>query len=175
MTQQYLKVINPYNFSLRNWERLPREDLLTVENTKHKSNSGGNIPRREGVKVYTKRCSPTLRGIVVLVFTKSVETLVGTLFKIYKHFWDSVESIFTILLQIQHGNIFPPISKHRQATAGAFLVFIGTTASFIAQISSTGKCLKARRLLGSGRKKQWIAKDIPSNRSQSKCAKSAIH
>ena len=86
MTQQYLKVINPYNFSIRNWERLPREDLLTVENTKHKSNSGGNIPRREGVKVYTKRCSPTLRGIVVLVFTKSVETLVGTLFKIYKHF-----------------------------------------------------------------------------------------
>ena len=57
----------------------------------------------------------------------------------------------------------------------AFLVFIGTTASFIAQILSTGKCLKARRLLGSGRKKQWIAKDIPSNESQSKCAKSAIH
>ena len=57
----------------------------------------------------------------------------------------------------------------------AFLVFIGTTTSFIAQISSTGKCLKARRLLGSGRKKQWIAKDIPSNGSQSKCAKSAIH
>ena len=121
MTQQYLKVINPYNFSIRNWERLPREDLLTVENTKHKSNSGGNIPRREGVKVYTKRCSPTLRGIVVLVFTKSVETLVGTLFKIYKHFWDSVESIFTILLQIQHGNIFLPTSKHRQATASRFL------------------------------------------------------
>ena len=39
MTQQYLKVINPYNFSIRNWERLPREVLLTVENTKYKSNT----------------------------------------------------------------------------------------------------------------------------------------
>ena len=173
MTQQHLKVINPYNFSIRNWERLPSEVLLTVENTKHKSNSGGNIPRREGVKVYTKRCSPTLRGIVVLVFTKSVETLVGTLFTIISGIlWRaflrfcckySMEIFFYLLVNTD---------KLQQV---AFLVFIGTTASFIAQISSTGKCLKARRLLGSGRKKQWIATDIPSNRSQSKCAKSAIH
>ena len=39
MTQQYLKVLNPYNFSIRNSERLPREVLLTVENTKYKSNT----------------------------------------------------------------------------------------------------------------------------------------
>ena len=36
-------------------------------------NSGGWIYiERRSVEVYSKRCSPTLRGIVVLVFTKSV-------------------------------------------------------------------------------------------------------
>ena len=56
-----------------------------------------------GRGIYLARCSPTLRGIVVLVFTKSVGKkchLVGTLFTIYKHFRDFVKCIFTILLQI---------------------------------------------------------------------------
>ena len=34
-------------------------------------NSGGYIPRREVSRYYIHRSSPTLRGIVVLVFTKT--------------------------------------------------------------------------------------------------------
>ena len=50
-----------------------------------------------------------------------------------------VECIFTIVLQIQHENHFLPTSKHWQPKIVAFLVFVRTTASFIAQISSFEK------------------------------------
>ena len=51
----------------------------------------------------------------------------------------------------------------------AFLVFICTTASFIAQISSTENVLKRDAILAPVAK-QWIARDIPSYGSQSKRA-----
>ena len=55
----------------------------------------------------------------------------------------------------------------------AFLVFVCTTASFIAQISSSENVLKRDAILAPVAK-QWIAKDIPSYGSQSKRAKIAI-
>ena len=55
----------------------------------------------------------------------------------------------------------------------AFLVFICTTASFTAQMSSTENVLKQDAILAPVAK-QWIAKDIPSYGSQSKRAKIAI-
>ena len=67
-------------------------------------------------------------------------------------FRDIVKSIFTILLQIRHGNNFPPTSRHRQAKGRHFLGiclydwFI-YPSNFVFQ-----KCLETRRHLGSGRK-----------------------
>ena len=55
----------------------------------------------------------------------------------------------------------------------AFLVFVCTTASFIAQISSSENVWKRDAILAPVAK-QWIAKDIPSYGSQSKRAKIAI-
>ena len=55
-----------------------------------------------------------------------------------------------------------------------FLVFVCTTDSFIAQISSSENVLKRDAILAPVAK-QWIAKDIPSYGSQSKRAKIAIH
>ena len=55
----------------------------------------------------------------------------------------------------------------------AFLVFVCTTASFIAQISSSENVLKRDAILAPVAK-QWTAKDIPSYGSQSKRAKIAI-
>ena len=73
-----------------------------------------------------------------------------------------------ILLQIQHENNFLPTSKHQQA---AFLVFVCTTASCIAQILSSKNASKPDAILAPVANS--IAKDIPSYRSQSKRAKSA--
>ena len=56
----------------------------------------------------------------------------------------------------------------------AFLVFVCTTASFIAQISSSQNVLKQDANLAPVAK-QWIAKDIPSYGSQSKGVKIAIY
>ena len=56
----------------------------------------------------------------------------------------------------------------------AFLVFVCSTASFIAQISSSENVLKRDAILAPVAK-QWMAKDIPSYGSQSKRAKIAIH
>ena len=56
----------------------------------------------------------------------------------------------------------------------AFLVFVCMTASFIAQISSFENVSKRDAILAPVAK-QWIAKDIPSYRSESKRAKIAIH
>ena len=55
----------------------------------------------------------------------------------------------------------------------AFLVFVCTTASFIAQISSSENVLKRDAILAPVAK-QWIARDIPSYGNQSKRAKIAI-
>ena len=53
-----------------------------------------------------------------------------------KHSGDFFKCIFTILLQIQHENNFLPIPVDTdKAKLVAFLVFVCTTASFIAQIS----------------------------------------
>ena len=56
----------------------------------------------------------------------------------------------------------------------AFLVFVCKTASFIGQISSSDNASKRDAILAPVAE-QWIAKDLPSCRSQSKRAKSAIH
>ena len=55
----------------------------------------------------------------------------------------------------------------------AFLVFVYTTASFIAQISSSENVSKQDAILAAVAK-QWIAEDIPRDGSQSKRAKIAI-
>ena len=55
----------------------------------------------------------------------------------------------------------------------ALLVFICTTASFIAQISSSENVSKQDAILAPV-EKQWIAGDFPSYESQSKRAKIAI-
>ena len=62
-------------------------------------------------------------------------------------FRDIVKSIFTILLQIRHGNNFPPTRKRRQAKVVNFLVFVCTTPSFIVQISSSENVLKRDAIL----------------------------
>ena len=79
-----------------------------------------------------------------------------------------------ILLEIQQEKKFLPTSKHRQAEVVAFLVFVCTTASFIAQISPSENVSK-RDVVSASVSKQWIAKDIPSYGSQSKRAKISIH
>ena len=76
---------------------------------------------------------------------------------------------FTILLQIQFENNFPPTSEHWQAKFVAFLVFVCTTASFIAQISSSENISKRDAILAPVAK-QSIAKDIPNYGSESKRA-----
>ena len=76
-----------------------------------------------------------------------------------------------------HENSFLPTSKHWQAKINrclGFFFFFWTTASFIAQISAFENVLKRDAILAPVAK-QWIAKDIPSYRSQSKRAKIAIH
>ena len=55
----------------------------------------------------------------------------------------------------------------------ALLVFVCTTASFIAQISSSENVSKQDAILAPVAK-QWIAEDIPSYGSQSKRVKIAI-
>ena len=56
----------------------------------------------------------------------------------------------------------------------AFLVFVYTTALFVTQISPSENVLKRDAILALVAK-QWIAKDIPNYRSQSKYAKITIH
>ena len=65
---------------------------------------------------------------------------------------------------------YPPVNNDKP-TFVAFMVFVCTTASFIAQISSFENVPKRDAQVA----KQWIAKDIPSYVSQSKRAKIAIH
>ena len=95
-----------------------------------------------------------------VTFCKLKTSLRRNFLTIYKHFSDFVKCIFTILLQIQHENNFLPTSKHQQVK-----VFVCTTASFIAQISSSKNASKRDAILVLVAK-QGIAKDIPSYRSQ---------
>ena len=55
----------------------------------------------------------------------------------------------------------------------AFLIFVGTTASFIAKISPSENVSKRIAILAAVAK-QWIANDIPSYASQSKRARILI-
>ena len=62
----------------------------------------------------------------------------GSFFTIYEHFEDFVKCVSTILLQIQDENNFLPTRINTvKLKFVAFLVFVSTTASFIAQISSS--------------------------------------
>ena len=79
-----------------------------------------------------------------------------------------------MLLQIQHENNFLPTNEHRQAKGCRSLgIFFCTTASFIAQISSSENVSKQDATLAPVAK-QWIAEDIPSYETQSKRVKIAI-
>ena len=82
--------------------------------------------------------------------------------------------IFTVLLQIQHEVIIflLPVNTNKPKLV-TFLdkLFLCTTASFIAQISSS----ETRRHLGLVRKAMNSQKDTPSYGTQSKRAKIAIH
>ena len=73
--------------------------------------------------------------------------------------------------------IFRPHLSHIYLISNLFfhpvLVFICTTASFIAQISSSENVSKQDAILAPVAK-QWIAEDIPSYGSQSKRVKIAI-
>ena len=87
-------------------------------------NSGVYTDTRS-VEVYIQRYEPTLRGIVVLVFTKSVGknqkgTFCTQTMPLSQSLFTSQltvfqESFFMILLQIQWEIFFLPASKHRQA------------------------------------------------------------
>ena len=69
-------------------------------------------------------------------------------FTIYKHSGDFFKCIFTILLQVQRENNFLPIPVDTdEAKLVAFLVFVCTTASFIAQISSSENVSKRDAIL----------------------------
>ena len=70
----------------------------------------------------------------------------------YKHFGDFVKCIFTILLQIQHGNNFLTISKHQEAQASRFLGICLYDCFIYRLYFVFRKCLDARRYLSSGRK-----------------------
>ena len=99
----------------------------------------------------------------------------GTLFTIYKHFRDFVKWLLRLLLQIQHENNFLITNKHQQAKVRHFSgISLYNTTSFIAQIPSSENVLKWDAILAPVAK-QWIAKDIPSYRSQSKWTKITIH
>ena len=76
-------------------------------------------------------------------------------------FRDIVKRIFIILLQIRHGNNFPPTSKHRQAKGRQFLGICLYDPFIIAQISSSENVLKRDAILAPVAK-QCIAKDILS-------------
>ena len=67
---------------------------------------------------------------------------------------------------------FLPVNTNKPKFV-AFLVFVGTTASFIAQMWSFEDVLKQGAILAPVAK-QWIAEDILSYGSQSKRAKIAI-
>ena len=78
---------------------------------------------------------------------------IGIFFTIYKHSGDFFKCIFTILLQIQHENNFLPIPVDTdKAKLVAFLVFVCTTASFIAQISCSENVSKREAILAPVRK-----------------------
>ena len=89
-------------------------------------------------------------------------------------FRDFVKWFLRLLLQIQHENNFLPTSKHWQGKFRRFCGILFFTVSFLAQIRSSENVLKWDDILASVAK-QWIAKDILSYGSQSKCVKIAIH
>ena len=97
-----------------------------------------------------------------VTFVNQKRHLVGTLFTIYKHFGDFVNCIFTILLQILNENKFYlPVNTNKPKFVG-FLIFVCTTASFFAQISSSANVSKRRDAILAPVAKQRIAKDILS-------------
>ena len=97
------------------------------------------------------------------------------MFTIYEHFGDFVKCAVTILLQIwQENNFLPNWVNTDRPEFVTLLVFVCTTASFIAQISSSENFSKWDAILASVAK-QWMAKDIPSYGSQSKRAKIGTH
>ena len=81
----------------------------------------------------------------------------------YKHFRDFVKCVFTIFLQIQQENNFPPTSKYRQAEIRRFLGICLYNCFIYRSNFILRKFLETRRHLGVGRN---TAKDIPSYGSQ---------
>ena len=86
-----------------------------------------------------------------VTFCKLKRHVVGTLFTIYKHFGNFVKCILRFCCKFSMKIIFYLTSEHREATEKpkfvAFLVFVCTNASFIAQISSSGNVSKRDTIL----------------------------
>ena len=76
-------------------------------------NSGGYIPRRDSVKVYIHRSSPTFWGIVVLVFT---ESWIKKCF--FNFFWNFCETTCHFSLRSQN-NEYPGIFRVMGANQNA--------------------------------------------------------
>ena len=81
---------------------------------------------------------------------------------------------FYIFVENYRDNNFLPTSKHWQPKFVTFLVFVCTTASCIAQISSFENVSKLQHTILALVAKQWIAKNILSDWSQPKHAEIAI-
>ena len=154
-----------------------------------------NYPPKEGwiVVLYTEmqsvevnRCSPTLRRIVVQYLPNQLDKnelkllfvnlkLVSTL----QTFRGFCQVHFYHLWQIQHENNF--LANTDKPKFVAFLIFVGTTALFIVQISSFPKMSRKETpswLRSQNNEEQRIfrAKDIPSYGEPIKTrAKIAIH
>ena len=82
-----------------------------------------------------RRCSPTLRGMVVSNQLDKTEK--KKLCKLKGSLSRDCQVHFMILLQIQDENNFLPNSEYRKAKVRRFIGIFCTTASFIAQISSS--------------------------------------
>ena len=117
---------------------------------------------------YRALFTPTLRGKVVLVFTNSwIKTKKVTFCKLKKslsrNFVYNLQTLSSAFLRfcckfIMKTIFYLPVTTNKPKFV-AFLVFVCSTASFIAQISSSENVLKRDAILAPVAK-QWIAKDI---------------
>ena len=112
------------------------------------------------VEVYILRCSPTLRGIVVSSnyqiswiklkksnFLKSKTYLGRNFVNNLQTFRGFVKCILRFCCKFSMNIIFYLTSDHREAKFVALLVCVCRTASFIAQISSSGNVSKRHAIL----------------------------
>ena len=117
--------------------------------------------KTRSVEVNIERCSPTLRGKVVLVFiNSSIKTKKVTFCKLKKslsrNFVYNLQTLSSAFLrfclQIHHENNFLPTSNHQQAKARRFRGICLFDCFIYRSNFVFRKCLETRRHLGSCRK-----------------------